>query len=237
MRLVGIKLINSIIVFNRWPQNAVVIAMQFLEEIWKLLFLAPMPWQLVLAIVVTFVFIPCIAVKIISWLIIKLTHLVLFVASKIVTLLFYIEGYISQFARKINNNELPAILYLSDDTLDCLRIIIDFLLSSVKSLSPKKWHSLPFVAAFIYFSYQYHYADILFDNTATWWRVLNKYTYYTVGDGDCLSKIAQKYHVPKSVIISENKDRYPTLIYNQDEISTGWKLKIPRYYSSEMKKE
>lgn len=210
--------------------------MQFLEEIWKLLFLAQMPWQLIAAIVVIFVFIPCAVVKLIPCLFVILLYIISFTANVIIWFFLFTESQVSQFLRKCNKNP-PFIVYIAGDALVTLKKSIEFLLSKAKSFSPKKWYSLPFIVVFAYFSYQYHYIDILFDNTVRYWHELNKYTHYKVKDGDCLGKIAQQYHVPMPVIISENSGRYPSLTYNPDDISKGWVLRIPRYYSSGIKND
>lgn len=57
---------------------------------------------------------------------------------------------------------------------------------------------------------------------------LNRYIVYTVQSGDFLSKVAQNQGVPVEVIVSANKETYPTLITNPNYIESGWKLKIPQ---------
>lgn len=57
---------------------------------------------------------------------------------------------------------------------------------------------------------------------------LNRYTTYTVGRGDSLSKIAQRHGVSMQVIVSANRETYPSLITNPDAIEVGWRLKIPQ---------
>lgn len=57
---------------------------------------------------------------------------------------------------------------------------------------------------------------------------LNRYTTHTVSHGDSLSKIAQRYGVSIQVIVSANKETYPSLVTNPDTIEVGWRLKIPQ---------
>ncbi|MEG4997125.1 tetratricopeptide repeat protein [Microcoleus sp. B4-D4] len=57
---------------------------------------------------------------------------------------------------------------------------------------------------------------------------LNKYIIHTVQSGDTLSKIAQNYSVSVQIIVSANRETYPTLVTNPNRIEVGWKLKIPQ---------
>jgi len=59
-------------------------------------------------------------------------------------------------------------------------------------------------------------------------KELNKYIVYTAKPGDSLSGIAQEYGISTQVIISANRETYPTLATNPDRIEIGWKLKIPQ---------
>lgn len=56
---------------------------------------------------------------------------------------------------------------------------------------------------------------------------LNRYTIYTVERGDSLSKIAQRHGISMQVIVSANRETYPSLVTNPDDIKVGWRLKIP----------
>jgi tetratricopeptide (TPR) repeat protein len=57
---------------------------------------------------------------------------------------------------------------------------------------------------------------------------LKKYTIYKVKRGDSLMQISRKYDVPLEIIISANRETYPTLVTNPDRIEIGWKLKVPQ---------
>jgi tetratricopeptide (TPR) repeat protein len=57
---------------------------------------------------------------------------------------------------------------------------------------------------------------------------LNRYTVYTVERGDYLNKIAQRYGVSIQAIVSANRETYPSLVTNPDDIKVGWRLKIPQ---------
>jgi len=57
---------------------------------------------------------------------------------------------------------------------------------------------------------------------------LNRYTIYIVQGGDYLSTISQRYGVPIQVIVSANRESYPSLVTNPDNIEVGWRLKIPQ---------
>ncbi|MCI5115767.1 MAG: LysM peptidoglycan-binding domain-containing protein [Candidatus Electrothrix sp. AW1] len=65
-------------------------------------------------------------------------------------------------------------------------------------------------------------------SAALWHESIVNYSIYTVRPGDSLSKIAHKYGVSVPAIVSANKSRYPSLAKNPNNISPGWKLKIPR---------
>lgn len=57
---------------------------------------------------------------------------------------------------------------------------------------------------------------------------LSRYEIYTVKSGDSLSKIAKKHNISLQTIISANKNTYPQLVTNSDNLAIGWKLKIPQ---------
>lgn len=57
---------------------------------------------------------------------------------------------------------------------------------------------------------------------------LSNYKIYVVQDGESLSKIAKNYGVSMQEIISANRETFPSLVNNPDNIETGWKLKIPQ---------
>ncbi len=59
-------------------------------------------------------------------------------------------------------------------------------------------------------------------------RTLNKYKIHVVQSGESFSKIAQYYGVSMQEIISANRETFPSLVTNPDNIEVNWKLKIPQ---------
>jgi Tfp pilus assembly protein PilF len=57
---------------------------------------------------------------------------------------------------------------------------------------------------------------------------LNNHKIHVVQSGESLSKIAKNYGIPMQEIISANRETFPSLVTNPDNIDTGWKLKIPQ---------
>ena len=57
---------------------------------------------------------------------------------------------------------------------------------------------------------------------------LSNYKIHVVQDRESLSKIAKNYGVSMQEIISANRETFPSLVNNPDNIETGWKLKIPQ---------
>ena len=152
------------------------------RTIWEFLLPIPMPWQIVLVLLIVVPLIPLLVFRCIPWLVIILSQIVLFTTKIIASSLCFFEYQITQFIRK-NKGNPPEILYILSDICAASVRLCQSLEVGVKHLAnkafrvswvlrPKVWYALPILIIPVWFirpNLGESVFSTLIDNATSWW--------------------------------------------------------------------